>query len=161
MPQGTTGYEPTDNEPTDRGPLTEELLARLLEASSPEAYLSDAQPDLEERDLAEYASALLGEHGLTRSQVIESSGLNPTFAYQIFQGTRRPGRDHAIMLAFGLRCSLREAQRLLRLAGVSELWSRKRRDAIVIYCLQHGMTRAACDDELWRLGQPTLLPVGA
>ncbi|MEE1044390.1 MAG: XRE family transcriptional regulator [Olegusella sp.] len=142
-------------------PLTEELLARLLEASSPEAYLSDAQPDLEDRDLAAYASSLLEEHGIKRSQVIEASGLNPTYTYQIFQGTRRPGRDHAIMLAFGLRCTLREAQRLLRLAGTSELWSRKRRDAIIIYCLQHGMTRAACDDELWRLGEPTLLAVGA
>ena len=142
-------------------PLTEELLARLLEASSPEAYLSDAQPDLEDRDLAAYASSLLEEHGIKRSQVIEASGLNPTYTYQIFQGTRRPGRDHAIMLAFGLRCTLREAQRLLRLAGTSELWSRKRRDAIIIYCLQHGMTRAACDDELWRLGEPTLLAGGA
>ena len=78
-------------------------------------------------------------------------------AYQVFKGERNIGRDHAIMLAFGLRCSLVETQRLLRLAGVSELWCKVRRDAIIIFCLQHGMTRAECDDELYRLGEPTLL----
>ena len=61
------------------------------------------------------------------------------------------------MLAFGLGCSLVEAQRLLRLAGASELWSRNRRDAIIIFCLEHGMNRAQTDDELWRLGEKTLL----
>ena len=97
-------------------------------------------------------------HGLKKSQVIRASGLNPTFCYQIFEGARRPGRDSAIMLAFGLGCSLVEA---LRLAGASELWSRNRRDAIIIFCLEHGMDRAQTDDELWRLGEKTLIDGGA
>ena len=65
------------------------------------------------------------------------------------------------MLAFGLGCSLVETQRLLRLAGASELWSRNRRDAIIIFCLEHGMDRAHTDDELWRLGEKTLIDGGA
>lgn len=139
------------------GRLTEELLERLLSASSPEAYLADAGDDLEGRDLAAYALDVAREHGLIRAQAIEAAGLNPTYGYQIFQGKRMPGRDHTIMLAFGLGCSLRETQRLLRLAGVSELWSRRRRDAIIIYCIERGMSRSECDDELWRLGEQTLL----
>lgn len=138
-------------------PLTDELLQQLLQSATPEAYL--AQADLPERSLPDYLFALLNEKNLHRADVIRASGLNATFAYQVFQGTRRIGRDHAIMLAFGLGCTLVETQRLLRLAGVSELWCKVRRDAIIIYCVDRGMTREECDDELFRLGEPTLLPL--
>lgn len=135
--------------------LTDELLARLLEATSPEAYLDRAAID--DRDLAGYLGHLLEERGMRRSEVIRASGVNPTFCYQIFAGRRHAGRDTAIMLAFGLRCTLAETQRLLRHAGASELWCKRRRDAVIIFCVEHGMTRQQCDDELYRLGEPTLL----
>ena len=45
-----------------------------------------------------------------------------------------------------------ETQRLLRLAGVSELYCRQRRDAIIIWCLRQGR-----DDELYRMNEPMLL----
>lgn len=140
----------------DEEPLTEELLQHLLESASPEAYL--AGNDTYDRTLASYLASLLREKGLMRSEVLRSCGLNSTFGYQIFQGTRKPGRDHAIMLAFGLRCTLRETQRLLRYAGVNELWVKLRRDAIIMFCIEHGYDRVRTDDELWRLGEPTLLP---
>ena len=61
------------------------------------------------------------------------------------------------MLAFGLGCSLREAQRLLRLAGVSALDLKSRRDAIIAWCFKQGLSREECDDELWSFGERTLL----
>lgn len=143
---------------SETGPLTEELLERLLASASPEAYL--AANDVDNRNLAAYLHDLLTEKGLSRAEVIRASGLNATFCYQVFQGSRNIGRDNAIMLAFGMRCTLREAQRLLRHAGVSELWPRLRRDAIIIHCLSNGLSREECDDELYRLGEPTLLAVG-
>lgn len=138
--------------------LTEDLLARLLASASPEAYLDEG--GTLDRELPDYLRELLDERGIKRADVVRASGINPTVVYDIFAGKSLPGRDHAIMLAFGLGCSLRETQRLLRLAGVAELWPKARRDAIVIWCVDHGMTRAACDDELWRLGEKTLLATG-
>lgn len=138
--------------------ITEELLERLLNASSPEAYL--AQGDTVDRTLSDYLNQLLASRGLRRSAVARSSGINPTVVYDIFAGKSRPGRDHAIMLALGLRCTLKECQRLLRLAGVAELWCKVRRDAIVIWCVEHGLTRVETDDELYRLGEKTLLATG-
>ena len=139
-------------------PLTEDLLEQLLAAATPEAYLDAREPGQGDRDLADYLAELMSARGLRRTEVIRASGVNPTFAYQVFQGTRRPGRDNALMLAFGLRCDLRETQRLLRLAGAAELWCKDRRDAILIWCLGHGLTRTQADDELFRLGEPTMLP---
>lgn len=136
-------------------PLTDELLKHLLESATPDAYLADTA--LVDRTLAEYAHLLLEDKGLKRSDVIRAAGLNATFGYQVFQGSRKPSRDNVIKLAFGLRCDLTETQRLLRYAGVSELWCKLRRDAIIIYCIDHGYARERCDDELYRLGERTLL----
>lgn len=137
-------------------PVTDELLERLLKSLTPEEYLVDA--NLDERSLSEYLTHLREEKGLTRAQVIRASGVGVTFAYQVFSGERMPGRDNAIMLSFGLGATLRETQRLLRHAGVSELWSRNRRDAIIIYCIKQGLSREKCDDELYRMGEATLFP---
>lgn len=87
---------------------------------------------------------------------MRASGLHPTVVYDIFAGKSLPGRDNAIMLAFGLQCTLIETQRLLRLASVSELWPKVRRDAIILWCVDHGMTREQCDDQLWDRGEKTL-----
>lgn len=141
----------------DDEPLTEELLERLLASSSPEAYLVE-EPTYD-RTLADYLGLLLREKGLMRSEVLRASGLNASYGYQLFQGVRIPGRDHALMLALGLGCTLRETQRLLRLAGHDELWCKRRRDAILIFCIEHGYSRVQTDDELWRLGEATLLSV--
>ena len=143
----------------EREILTEDLLERLLAAQTPEDYL--AQPDsTTDRSLTDYLAELLREKGLKRADVVRASGINGTVVYDIFKGKSRPGRDHAIMLAVGLGCDLRETQRLLRLAGVSELWPKVRRDAIIIWCIEHGKSRSAIDDELWSRGEATLLPTG-
>ena len=135
--------------------LTEELLQRLLATSSPEAYLETGVTD--DRSLADYLFDLLDQKGLTRAEVVRASAVNSTFAYQVFNGTRKIGRDNAIKLALGMRCTLRETQRLLRHAGHSELWCKNRRDAVIIYCIERGLDRAETDDELYRLGEPTLV----
>ena len=135
--------------------LTEELLKRLLASSSIDSYLN--QEDVIDRTLPEYLNELLAKRGIKRADVVRASGINATVIYDIFAGKSRPGRDHAIMIALGLRCDLRETQRLLRLAGVSELWCKQRRDTIIIWCIEHGADRPAVDDELYRLGEKTLL----
>ena len=124
--------------------LTEDLLKRLLDAQTPEEYLD--QGETLDRQLSDYLHALLDEHdGMTRADVYRAAKLNPTFVYDMFQGKCLPKRDNAIMLAFGLR-----------LAGVSELWPKNRRDAIILWCVEQGRNLDECDEELWRLGEKTL-----
>lgn len=135
--------------------LTEDLLARLLAAPSPDGFLVEGFTS--ERSLADYLHELLMAKDLKRADVYRASGLNSTVVYDAFSGKSRLGRDNAIMMAFGLGCSLREAQRLLKLAGAAELYPKVRRDAIIIWCIARGMSREACDDELWRFGEKTLL----
>lgn len=135
-------------------PLTEDLLERLLASDSPEAYLDDGSTI--DRTLAGYLGELLERAGLNRSQLARSSGVDISFVYDIFSGKSRPHRDNALLLGIALGCSVRELQRLLRLAGVSELWPKVRRDAIIIWCVEHRYSADRCDDELYRLGERTV-----
>lgn len=135
--------------------LTEELLDRLISSSDIQSYLD--QDSTSNQTLTVFLETLREANNMKRSTLARESGLNATVVYDIFSGKSRPGRDHAIMLSIGLNCDLRETQRLLRLAGVSELWCKQRRDAIIIWCIEHGFDLAATDDELQRLGERPLL----
>lgn len=135
--------------------LTEDLLERLLASSSMDDYLKEDDFTIE-TTLSAYLAELLKEKGVKRADVVRGSSLNATVVYDIFAGKSRPGREHAIMLAIGLKCDLAQTKRLMQLAGVSTLWCKNRRDAIIIWGINKGFTRAQIDDELWRLGEKTL-----
>ncbi len=135
-------------------PLTEKLLEELLDAPDPAAF-ADAHA-FEQRDLASYLTRLLEEKGLKRSEVVRAAGLDATFGYQIFKGQRKASRNKVLQLVFALACTLREANRVLKAAGHNELYCKDRRDAIIIFCLTHGLDLRATDEELFRFGEATI-----
>lgn len=137
-----------------REPLTEELLNELLSSPDPNSFLSSANPS--RRSLAEYLQQLLDEKGLERSKVVREAGLNDTFGYQIFKGTRKASRDKVLQLAFAMQLGLREADRLLQAAGANELYCKNRRDAIIIFAVQKGYTLQKVKEELYRFGEETI-----
>jgi hypothetical protein len=55
-------------------------------------------------------------------------------------GTRQPSRDKVLQLAFGLRLTVDEAQRLLRAADKSPLYPRLKRDAVVLFALNKSLS---------------------
>lgn len=136
-------------------PLTEELLKRLLASTSPEAYLDREQ--IVACDFSQAITALAKEKGLSRATVLRRAHVAASYGYQVFDGERHPHRNVVIALSFGLQCSLVETQRLLKRAGYSELYCKDRRDAIIISCVNRRLEIDRCDDELYRLGEDTLL----
>ena len=134
--------------------LTEELLDELLSSSSLEGYLEQNKPS--SRTLAEYLQQLLDEKGLERSRVVRMANLNDTFGYQIFKGTRHPSRDKVLQIAFAMALTLRETNRALTAAGVSELYCKDRRDAIIIFCLDRGCSLQKVNEEHYRFGERTI-----
>lgn len=76
--------------------------------------------------LPEHLNLLLSQKGVSRADV-----------YQIFSGEKIPSRDKLIAIAFGLRLSDEEAQKMLKLSGNRELYARDERDALILFALQH------------------------
>ena len=135
-------------------PLTEELLEQLLASDDPARFACDH--GIETRSLPDYLTTLLDEKGLDRADVVRRAGLNDTYGYQIFMGQRKPGRDKVLQLVFAMHCTLKEANRMLQAGGHSALYCKNRRDAIIIFCLDKGMSLLAADEELYRFGEPTI-----
>ncbi len=136
-------------------PLTEDLLDELLNSPSPTDYVEDRQ--LQKRNLSQYLQQLLDEHGLVRKDVVRAAGIDATYGYQLFTGQRsNPSRDKTLALAFALGCSLRETDRLLQAAGASRLYVKERRDAIIVFCLDQGLSVDEVNETLYHMGEETL-----
>ena len=134
--------------------MTEDLLNELLESPDPAAFASKRK--LACRSLPDYLQQLLDERGLKRPEVVRQAGINPTFGYQIFVGQRNPSRNKLLQLAFAMKLSLRETNRLLQAGGCNELYCKNRRDAIIIFCIDRGCSLQKVNEELYRFGEKTV-----
>ena len=132
-------------------PLTDELLEELRTAPDPAKFASKHK--ITQRSLPEYLQQLLDEKGLRRSRVVSDAGLNATYGYDIFVGSKRPSREKVLPLAFAMKCTLQETNRMLQAAGVNELYVKNRRDAIIIFCIEHGYSLMKTNEELFRFGE--------
>ena len=111
-------------------PLTDELLGELLESPSASSFVD--KYDLDSPTLSEYLAHLLDLKHLKRSNVIRDAGLN------------------------AMALSLKEASRLLQAAGANDLYCKRRRDAIIAFCLSKGCSLYQTNEELYRLGEDTI-----
>lgn len=146
------------NGPMENMMLTEEFLEELLDARNIDDYVSLLQDsDLAcTPSLAELLNQYLEQKNLMRSKVIAKAQINSTFGYQIFMGTRQASRDKILALAFAMRLNLRETTRLLQAGGANTLYAKSRRDAIIIFCIDHEYTLIKANQELYRLGERTI-----
>lgn len=136
-------------------PLTNELLDELLSAPDPVKFANKHK--LTKRVLSEYLQQLLDEKKLVQSKVINASGVQYTYGYQIFTGSRaNPDRNVLLQLLFAMGCTLQEANRALQAAGKNELYCKNRRDAIIIFCLEHGYSLQEADQALFDYREQTI-----
>lgn len=103
--------------------------------------------------VAPYMNSLLHDHNLTLQDVIVGCNLSRSYAYQMFNGRRPPTRDLLLELAFLMKLSEQETQRLLKIAGRQPLYARNRRDAAILYGLTHDMTAEETKRLLRDLGE--------
>jgi len=84
---------------------------------------------------------------LTRAAVIRDAGVSRTYGYQILDGTRVGGRDYYLSIAIAMKLDLRTTQRMLAVTGSGGLHPLIKRDAAVIFAINHGYDNA----QLWTM----------
>lgn len=134
--------------------LTEEVLRELVEAPTLDDFVHEHE--FPAPMLSEYLCHLLERKHLERARVVRMADLNETFGYQIFTGQRNPSRNKVLQIVLAMALTLREANRALRAAGTGALDPKCRRDAIIIYCIDHGCSLQKTNEELYRLGEETV-----
>lgn len=115
---------------------TDELAHEIHAATDITDYLTKNRQELLSQSLSEHLTALLAEKKFTRADVVHGSNLDRAYLYQIFDGKKKPSRDKLIAIAFGLRLSVEEAQKLLKISCNRELYARDERDALILFALE-------------------------
>lgn len=82
-------------------------------------------------DPIEYFHSLPAISSLSDSELIDASGIEKSYYYQIMKGSRIPGRDKVLRLCIGAKLSTKETTRLLELYGHAPLYPKNKRDIII------------------------------
>ena len=128
---------------------TNELLEILKQKKSYEEFFKEEIGEFYFTSVAEYLELLLGEKNLTKSEVILRGNLDKNYAYQIFNGNKtNPSRNKILMLAFGLGLNLNETRKLLKVAGLTDLYVRSPRDSIIMFCINKGESLISTNEYL-------------
>ena len=149
---------PVEKSSLIRGATSDRLHAQIKGANSFSEFWERYKRQIVHQPLSEYLCGLLDEKGLKRSDVVVKTGLDKAYVYQIFAGKKHPSRDKLITIAFGMKLSEEEAQRMLKLSGHRALWPRDERDALLLFAVQRGTSLEEVHTELERYG---LAPLAA
>ena len=93
------------------------------------------------------------EKQAVRKDVINKSQLNYTYGYQILNGTRKPTKDKLIQICFGMGATVKETNRILMLADAGGLYSKNRRDCVIMFALNKGLSLQELNELLFELNE--------
>ena len=107
-------------------------------------------------DIRDFFDELFLETGLQRSHVIRDANISRTYGYQLLDGTRIGKRDYYISIALAMRLDVRTTQRMLSVTGRGRLYPLIKRDAAVIFALNHDFDNTKLYQFLSELGLAAL-----
>ena len=121
----------------------EKVLRKISDTKGMEAFLEDLEVSDCHKTFREYFRSLPQVHALTDTEMIQKSGIEKSYYYQIMKGTKNPGRDKVLRLCIGAGLSTRETIRCLELNGNALLYPKNRRDIILSVAIKQ---KASVDD---------------
>nr|MBP3598393.1 helix-turn-helix transcriptional regulator [Eubacterium sp.] len=134
-------------------------LNQMLKSCATLSHLEDTLTELPDKDrltLKAYLEEMLQKKGCNKADVIREANLARTYGYQIFQGERLASRDKLIALAVAMGMNLEECNRLLTIAQAGILYSKNRRDAILIFGFEKGLSFIDMNELLYEMGEDVL-----
>lgn len=136
---------------------TDDLLKELSNTDDINNFLKNNENNLDYVSISEYLNRLVSEKNLTKSEVIKKSELSEIYAYQIFSGKRyNPSRDKILCLAFGMGLNVNETQQMLKVFGFPFLYAKRKRDSIIIFALNKGLSVPDTNELLYNSDEETL-----
>lgn len=135
---------------------TDTLQQELMSTNNLDRFLTENDASFRDVPLQEAIQRIFDEKGMSKAQLAKQSGISEVYLHQLFSGRRFPSRSRLLCLCFGLGAMVDEAQSLLQQARHAPLYSRDRRDAIIIFALSHHMTLFEVNDKLFTENLDTL-----
>ena len=132
---------------------TQELLDLMKSSHSYGDYITENKEDIGQgcMKIDRALTALLHQNGAVKADVIKRSGIEVHYAYQIFSGVKVPTRDKVIMLCVGFGLGVEETQRLLKITGYAQLYSKEERDNVILFGLTKSLSIIGINDILYEM----------
>ena len=84
---------------------------------------------------------LISRKRLKRQDIFQKADLPQKYGYKLLSGERRTtNRDKLLRIFIAMNMTLKETQRALMLYGLSALYPKKKRDAIIIIAINQGIS---------------------
>lgn len=136
---------------------TKELEHELSGCASLQNYLTENETCvIKERELSEMLTQLMEEKNLRRTDLIRNSGLNDIYVHQIISGKRRPSRNKLLCLCFAMELEVSAVQEILKYCGYPPLYVKNRRDSVIYYGLENGLSLLQVNEMLFEQGEAVL-----
>lgn len=132
------------------------ILTNLSSSGELKHYVADSD-HFTQTSFSDYYNSLPHVKEQKYTDLIRKSGIERTYFYQIMNGRRQPGRDKVILLSLAAGLSLKEVQRALEITQLGILYSKNRRDAILIFAFTKELDVQDTQDLLAHFDEKTLM----
>ena len=136
-----------------------QLLSKIKDGQELEHYIKDELPPQDSMTFHIYFNDYLNQNHLKKADVIQTSGINRTYAYQILKGEKNPSRDKILALTLASGMDLDKINHCLKLAGMSELYEKVRKDAIIIFALHKKLNLSEINELLFDLDEDPFIVI--
>ena len=133
-----------------------EVLATIDNTQDMEKFMEQPKVTDSFKTFPEYYRSLPRVKETTDSTLIELSGIERSYYYQIMKGKRHPSRDKILRLCIGAGLTLRETTRALELSENAPLYPKSRRDIIITVAINQSATVIDTNLLLFEYGEKAL-----
>ena len=135
---------------------TDEMKTALESTESIHQFLRENEDNFHTRDVSGLVEKMIKDRNLSKAEVAKAAGMSEVYLHQLISGRRKPSRTRLLCISIGLKLSLEETQNLMQHAGMAMLYSKSRRDAIIIYGISHKLNLFEINDLLFDADEDTL-----
>lgn len=135
---------------------TEKLLRSVVEASTVSEALHYVEKEKKLTPLCELLADYMATHDLATQQMANLIDVERSTLYRLLSGERLTTRNVVLRIALAFHLSIDETQELLRSGQRAELYAPVRRDAVILFCINHGFTLAQTEEALARKNEASL-----
>jgi hypothetical protein len=125
---------------------TEALNREIREAKSFDDFKRQNKNEMIDNELSLYLYELMEKYNTNPTKLSNEITVSRAYIYACLNGSKVPGRDTVIKIAFGLKADMAELNKLLKIAGHKELYSKNTRDACIIFGIEKNMNVYEIDD---------------
>ena len=133
-----------------------EVLATIDNTQDMEKFMEQPKVTDSFKTFPEYYRSLPKVKETTDSALIDLSGIERSYYYQIMKGKRHPSRDKILRLCIGAGLTLRETTRALELSENAPLYPKSRRDIIITVAINQSATVIDTNLLLFEYGEKAL-----